>query len=214
MTITISPQTETLLRDEAGRLGQNADSLADVLLQSVLAEARQDFEETCQAHRGRSRRRGGGPHRLIRAGPRALAGSEGISPTARPSGHMTPDEPMTTYALRFTQRALADMDDATPVLRNWLTWASLMRGRTASSTPSPNSRPCRTVARSCLSPGAFNGKCANPSTAVRAVLWLTAFCSPCKRDGPDGPTVVILSLRHGARKPITGAEAREMERSE
>ena len=29
--------------------------------------------------------------------------------------------------------------------------------------------------------------------------------------GPDGPVVIILVLRHGAAKPITRAEAREME---
>lgn len=49
MTISISPQTETLLKQQAGRLGQDADTLADTLLQSALEEATRDFEEACQA---------------------------------------------------------------------------------------------------------------------------------------------------------------------
>jgi len=33
-------------------------------------------------------------------------------------------------------------------------------------------------------------------------------------DGPDGPVVTILALRHGAARPITRAEARDMEAEE
>ncbi len=49
MTITLSPQTETLLREQANRAGQDADTFADTLLQDVLAEAARDFEESCAA---------------------------------------------------------------------------------------------------------------------------------------------------------------------
>ena len=49
MTITLSPQTETLLKEQAERLGQDADTLADALLQSVLEETARAFEESCQA---------------------------------------------------------------------------------------------------------------------------------------------------------------------
>jgi hypothetical protein len=49
MTVTISPQTELLLTEQAGRMGQNADTLADVLLQHALAEAAHDFEDSCAA---------------------------------------------------------------------------------------------------------------------------------------------------------------------
>lgn len=49
MAITISPHTETLLREQAGRLGQDVDSFADTLLQNVLEENSREFEETCQA---------------------------------------------------------------------------------------------------------------------------------------------------------------------
>ena len=49
MTITLSPQTEALLKEQAGRLGEDAGTLADTLLQSALEEAARDFEETGQA---------------------------------------------------------------------------------------------------------------------------------------------------------------------
>lgn len=49
MTITISPQTEALLKEQAGRMAQDADTLADTLLQSALEEAARDFEESCAA---------------------------------------------------------------------------------------------------------------------------------------------------------------------
>ncbi len=46
MTITISPETESILREEAARRGQEADILADTLLAEALAFARREFEET------------------------------------------------------------------------------------------------------------------------------------------------------------------------
>ncbi len=49
MTLTLSPQTETLLQQQAGLLGQEATELADALLLDALEAARQDYEETCQA---------------------------------------------------------------------------------------------------------------------------------------------------------------------
>ena len=49
MTLTLSPHTETLLQEQAGRLGQEARELADALLLDALEAARQDYEETCQA---------------------------------------------------------------------------------------------------------------------------------------------------------------------
>ena len=49
MTVTLSPQTETLLSEQAQRTGQDADALADALLQEVLADAAHDYEETVQA---------------------------------------------------------------------------------------------------------------------------------------------------------------------
>lgn len=49
MTLTLSPQTETLLQEQAGLLGQEATELADALLLNALEAARQEYEETCQA---------------------------------------------------------------------------------------------------------------------------------------------------------------------
>ena len=49
MTVTLSPQTETLLLEYAGLLGKEANELADALLLDALEAARQDYEETCQA---------------------------------------------------------------------------------------------------------------------------------------------------------------------
>ncbi len=49
MVVTISPQTQALLQEQAGRLGQKADLLADTLLLSALRTVSEDYEETCQA---------------------------------------------------------------------------------------------------------------------------------------------------------------------
>lgn len=49
MTVTLSPITEALLQEQAGRFGQDRDTLADSLLQQALEEAARDYEETCQA---------------------------------------------------------------------------------------------------------------------------------------------------------------------
>lgn len=49
MTITLSPQTETLLREQAAALGKDADTLANSLLQNALEDAARDFEESCAA---------------------------------------------------------------------------------------------------------------------------------------------------------------------
>ncbi len=48
MTLTLSPQTETLLQRQAGLLGEEPDLLADAILQQALEEAARDYEETCQ----------------------------------------------------------------------------------------------------------------------------------------------------------------------
>lgn len=49
MTLTLSTYTETLLQEHSGRMGEEADLLADALLQQALEEAARDYEETCQA---------------------------------------------------------------------------------------------------------------------------------------------------------------------
>ena len=47
MTITISPKTEILLKEQAARAGQDTNSLADKLLTELLEAEANDFEETC-----------------------------------------------------------------------------------------------------------------------------------------------------------------------
>ncbi len=49
MTLTLSPQMETLLQRQAGLRGQEAWELADALLRDALEAAELDYEETCQA---------------------------------------------------------------------------------------------------------------------------------------------------------------------
>ena len=49
MTVTLSPQTETLLSEQAQRTGQDTNTLADALLQEVLADAARHYEDTVQA---------------------------------------------------------------------------------------------------------------------------------------------------------------------
>ena len=49
MTVTLSPQTETLLQETGWTLGQEARALADALLLDALEAAELDYEETCQA---------------------------------------------------------------------------------------------------------------------------------------------------------------------
>ena len=49
MTITLTPHTETLLKEQAGRLGQDTETLTEMLLRTALEEADRDFQQTCQA---------------------------------------------------------------------------------------------------------------------------------------------------------------------
>ena len=49
MTLTLSPQTGTLLQEQAGLLGQEVTELADALLRDALEAVRLDYKETCQA---------------------------------------------------------------------------------------------------------------------------------------------------------------------
>lgn len=49
MTVSISSQTQELLREQAGRLGEKPDALADTLLLEALRASREEYEETCRA---------------------------------------------------------------------------------------------------------------------------------------------------------------------
>ena len=49
MTVTLSPQTETLLQEQAKLYGEKAWELVDTLVLEALEARRQDYEETCRA---------------------------------------------------------------------------------------------------------------------------------------------------------------------
>ena len=49
MTVSISSQTQELLREQAGRLGEKPDALADTLLLEALRASQEEYEEMCQA---------------------------------------------------------------------------------------------------------------------------------------------------------------------
>jgi len=49
LIINISPQTQALLHEQAGRLGQEEDTLADALVLRALQASGEDYEATCQA---------------------------------------------------------------------------------------------------------------------------------------------------------------------
>ncbi|MGI4789694.1 MAG: hypothetical protein ACRYFS_12680 [Janthinobacterium lividum] len=49
MTVTLSPQTETLLQEQAGLFGQEARELVDILVLEALEARQQDYEKSCQA---------------------------------------------------------------------------------------------------------------------------------------------------------------------
>ena len=48
MTITLSPQTETLLQEQARLFGEEPWKLVDILVLEALEARRQEYEETCQ----------------------------------------------------------------------------------------------------------------------------------------------------------------------
>ena len=49
MTVILSPQVETLVREHAVLLGEEARELVDALVLEALEARRQEYEETCQA---------------------------------------------------------------------------------------------------------------------------------------------------------------------
>ena len=122
-----------------------------------------------------------------------------------------PDE-LPIYALRFTERALADADAAharfveltgqatADAWKDGLFEAIGALATLPNRAPVPEATRFQQDVRQILyrRPG---------SRVVYRVLFLVQEASP------DGPTVTIIAVRHGAARPITQAEARAMEQA-
>ena len=125
------------------------------------------------------------------------------------NGHGKPDDaPLRVYGLRFTDRALAEIDMAHDRLTEYSgkgaadIWEKGLFEETAKLATLPLRHPAPAEA------ARFRGN-------VRQVMYrrgsVYRVLFSVLEDGLDGPIVTILALHHGAAKPITRAEAREME---
>ena len=120
------------------------------------------------------------------------------------------DQPLRVYRLRFTDHALAEIDAAHDRLAAYNgkdaadTWEKGLFDEVAKLGTLPLRHPAPAeVAR-------FRGN-------VRQVIYRRSVQNSYRvifsvqDESLDGPTVNVLGVRHGAAKPITRAEAREME---
>ncbi len=131
-------------------------------------------------------------------------------PTSPGGNGSSGSEDPPSYALRMTPRSVSDMDAAYAhfvgtaslgIADDWkeslldaIAGLAFMPHRQAVPEASRFKRPVRQIIH--RRPGS--------RVAYRVLFWVL-------EDGLDGPVVTILALRHGAAKPITRAEAREME---
>jgi plasmid stabilization system protein ParE len=124
------------------------------------------------------------------------------------------DEPMRVYGLRFTDRALAQMDSAHARFSEVSgqdaadAWKEGLLDEVSMLATLPLRYPAPAEA------ARFRGN-------VRQLLYRRSGSRVIYRllfavleDGLDGSVVTILALHHGAARPITRAEAREMESEE
>lgn len=122
------------------------------------------------------------------------------------------DQPR-VYALRFTQRALTDIDVA---------YARFEELADVFVADSWKDGLFETVIQLAVMPHRqIVPESARFQQEVRQLLYRRQGSAVAYRilftvqeDSLDGPTVLILTLRHGARKPITRAEVQEIEHSE
>lgn len=116
------------------------------------------------------------------------------------------------YALRFQERALRDIDAAFVRLAELTSdeiadeWRDGLREAIAGLAASPRRHP--------LAPERFRREVRHllyqrPGSRV---TYRVLFTVTGEEEGAsEGPTVTILHLRHGAAKPLTRAEARQVE---
>ncbi len=121
------------------------------------------------------------------------------------------DEDEKIYALRIRRRALLDMQEALLRLAELVddeyavSWFSDLEDTLAKLATLPRRWPVAPENH------LFGQE-------IRALSYRHGFRTPAYRilftiveEEDDGPTVYILNVRHGARKPITRAEARQIE---
>ncbi len=121
-------------------------------------------------------------------------------------------EPL-SYALRVTPRALADMDTAHAHF--WDTagpevaddWQETLLKTIAGLAFMPHRQLVPEAKRFQRQVRQIIHRRPSSRVAYRVLFSVS-------EDGPDGPVVTILALRHGAARPITRAEARDMEAEE
>ncbi len=124
------------------------------------------------------------------------------------------DEPLRVYGLRFSDRALAHIDAARARLSEVSSQdaADAWKEGLLDEVSALATLPLRYAAPA--EAARFRGN-------VRQLLYRRSGSRAIYRllfavldDGPDGPVVTILALRHGAARPITRAEAKDMEAEE
>ena len=124
------------------------------------------------------------------------------------SGNGSEEPP--SYALRMTPRAVSDMDSAyahfvgTASLEIADDWKESLLDTIAGLAFMPHRQIVPEAARFRQQVRQIVHRRPGSRVAYRVLFSVL-------ENGPDGPVVTIVALRHGAAKPITRAEAREME---
>ncbi len=123
------------------------------------------------------------------------------------------DAPLRVYSLRFTDRALAEIDTAHDRLAAFGreesadAWEKGLFEEIAKLATLPLRHPAPAEA------ARFRGN-------VRQLMYRRSSGSAyrvlfaVREESLDGPIIIVLTVRHGAAKPITRAEARDMEAEE
>ena len=124
------------------------------------------------------------------------------------------DEPMRVYSLRFTGRALAHIEAAHVRFSevSGQDAADAWKGGLLDEVSTLATLPLRHPVPAEAARFRRNVRQLLYRHSGSRVIYRLLFA--VLKDGPDGPVVTILALRHGAARPITRAEAKEMEAEE
>ena len=125
------------------------------------------------------------------------------------NGHGEPDDsPLRVYGLRFTDRALAEIDTIHDRLAEYVgkasadAWEKGLFDEIAKVATLPLRNPA--AAEATRFRGNVRQLMYRRGSAYRVLFAV-------REESLDGPTISILTVRHGVAKPITRTEAREME---